>query len=93
MVSGQERDKGTQFFGGTLSNSKGKFKCLACKESPPPRFGPLVGHPDLPIRKTLRRVLGLLTVILLAGIGESIFFIARNLHRVRLKVEKEWQVL
>ena len=33
-----------------------------------------VGHPDLPIRKTLRRVLDPLSVMTLKRVNESIFF-------------------
>ena len=42
---------------------------------PPPHLPPLVGHPDLPIRKTLRRVLVLLTVMILKRVSESSFFL------------------
>ena len=35
---------------------------------------PLVGNPNLPIRKTLRSVLGLLTAMILKRVSESIFF-------------------
>ena len=45
---------------------------LACRETP--IFPPVVGHPDLPIRKTLRRVLDPLTVMILKRVSESIFF-------------------
>ena len=37
-----------------------------------PKFPPLVGHPDLPTKKTLRRVLD--TVMILKRVNESIFF-------------------
>ena len=50
-------------------------KLLACRKNPPPKkilF--LVEHPDLPITKTLRRVLDLLTVINLKRVSESIVF-------------------
>ena len=40
----------------------------------PPKFPPLVRHPDLPIRKTLKRVLDSLTVMILKRVSESIFF-------------------
>ena len=39
-----------------------------------PQFPPLVEHPDLPIRKTLRRVLGLFTVMILKIVSGSISF-------------------
>ena len=40
----------------------------------PPKFPPFVGHPDLPIKKTLRRVLDPLTVMILKRVSESILF-------------------
>ena len=40
----------------------------------PTKLSPLVGHPDLPIRKTLRRVLDSLIVMILKRVSESIFF-------------------
>ena len=47
---------------------------------PPPQFLCLVGHPDLPRRKTLR-VVGLLTVM--------IFFQSKNFTACKIKDEKE----
>ena len=46
---------------------------LATKH-PSPQFSVLVRHPDLPSRKTLRRVFGLFTVIILKSKSEHIFF-------------------
>ena len=43
------------------------------KGAPPPQFPPWVGHLDLSIRKTLRRVVGLPTVMILKRVSESIF--------------------
>ena len=40
----------------------------------PGKIPPLVGHPDLPIKKTLRRVCDLLTIIISKVMGKSIFF-------------------
>ena len=59
----------------------------------PTQFSPLVGHLDLSIRKTLRRVLGLFTAMILKSVSESITFIATNSQRVSLKIEKRWQIL
>ena len=42
---------------------------LACWETP--KFRPLVGHPDLPFRTPLRRVLDLLTLMILKRVSES----------------------
>ena len=47
-----------------LSSRRGKFKLLDLQGDPPsPQFPSLVGYPDLPMRKALRRV-GLLTVMI-----------------------------
>ena len=61
------------FLVGVISNRRGKFKLFGF-QGDPPKFPPLVGHPDLPIRKTLRRVLEALTVMILKRVNESIFF-------------------
>ena len=45
-----------------------------------PKFPPLVGHPNLPIRKTLRRVLGLLTEWFWKERVRVFSFKATNLH-------------
>ena len=39
-----------------LSNRREKFKLIGMQGDPPPQFPRLVGHPDLPMRKTLRVV-------------------------------------
>ena len=49
-----------------LSNRREESKLLGVQEDPPPslpHFLRLVGHPDLPMRETLRMV-GLLTVMI-----------------------------
>ena len=51
------------------------------------QFPPLVGHPDLLIMKTLIRVLGLLTAMILKRVSESIFF--QRFTRCKVKDEKE----
>ena len=73
MVCDQERDKRAQFFGGVMSNRRGKFKILGLQEDSP-QSPPLVGHLDLPIRKVLMKVVGLLSVMILKRVCESIFF-------------------
>ena len=44
-----------------------------CREAFP-ESPPLVGQPDLTVRKTLRRVVSPLTVMVLKRVNESIFF-------------------
>ena len=80
------------FLVGVISSRRGKFKLLGL-QGDPPQFLPLVRHHDLPIRKTLRRVLGLLTVITLKRVRESIFFKAANLQHVQLNMKKRGQIL
>ena len=63
-----------------LSNRRGKFKLLGLQGDPPPQFPRLVGHPDLPMRKTLR-VVGLFTVM--------IFFQRKKFTVCKIKDEKE----
>ena len=64
---------GLNFSVGVVSNIRGKFK-LFVLQGDPPQFPPLVGNLDLLIRKTLRRVLYPLTVMILKRMSESIFF-------------------
>ena len=61
----------------------------ACKENPRPQLSSLVEHPNLPIRKTLITVLGLLTVIILKRVSESIFFQSNKFTACKVKDEKE----
>ena len=69
MIRGQ---KGSFFSGDDM---KHKMKAqIFWRTGRPTKFSPLVGHPDLPIRKTLRRVLDSLTVMILKRVSESIFF-------------------
>lgn len=53
----------------------------------PPKFSPLVGHPDLSIRKTLRRVIDLLTVMVLKKMSEIIFFQINIFTKCKFKGE------
>ena len=50
---------------------KGKVHTIWLAGRPPTQ---LVGYPDLPVRKTLRRVVDLLTVMILKRVSKSIFF-------------------
>ena len=71
-----------------LSNRRGKFKLLGLQGDPPPppstQFPLLVGHSDLPMRKTLR-VVALLTAM--------IFFQSKKLTVCKVKDEKEEKIL
>ena len=55
----------------------------------PTQFPSLVGYPDLPIRKTLSRVLGLFTEITLKRVSESICFESHKFTTCKVKDEKE----
>ena len=81
----------TQFFGEGDTQQKGKIQIfwLAGRL---PQFFFLLGHAGLPIRKTLRRVLDLLTVMILKRLTESIFF-QINEVTASLKIKKRWQIL
>ena len=70
---------------------KGKLQTYGFAGRPPSstQFPPLVGHPDLPIRKTLRRVLGLFTAMILKRVSESIYFQSNKFTTCKVKGEKE----
>ena len=80
---------GLNFLLGGVSNRKGKFKLFGFQREPPPQFCPLVGHPDLSIKKTLAKVLGLLTVMISNRLSESIFFQSNKLLACKIKDENE----
>ena len=48
-----------------------------------------MGHHDLPIKKTLRRVLGLLTVMILKRVIQSIFFQSNKFTGRKVNDEEE----
>ena len=75
------------FWWGVISNRREKFKRLACRATH--KFPPLVGHPDLPIRKTFRRVLDPLTVMILKRVTESVFFQINKFTACKFKDKKE----
>ena len=77
------------FWWGMISNKRGKFKLLSWLGEPFQKIeirgiSPLVGHPDLPIKKTLR-VLGLHTAMVLKRVSESIFFQCNNFTACKVK--------
>ena len=86
-------DRWSQFFAGGDFQRKGKLQTFwLTGRLPHLSFFFLVGHPDLPIRKTLRRVLDLLPVMILKRVSESIFFEINKLT-VSLKRKNRWQIL
>ena len=64
---------GTKFFSGGDIQQKRKVQTFWLAGRPP-KFPPLKGHPDLPIKKTRGRMLDPLTVMILKKVSESIFF-------------------
>ena len=84
----REGTEGLNFLVGVTSNRRGKFKLLGL-QGESPQFPPLVGQPDLTIRKTLRKVLGLLTVMILKRVNESIYFQSNKFTASEVKDEKE----
>ena len=66
-------DRWTQSFAGGNIQQKEKVQTFWFAWRPP-KSPSLVGHPDLPIRKNLRKMLDLLTVMILKRVSESIFF-------------------
>ena len=90
MECDQERDEGTQFVGKRVYPTEEKSSnFLAYRESPAPQFSPSVGHPDLPIMKTLRRVVVLFTVMILKRVSESIFFQNKKFTECKIKDGKD----
>ena len=79
------RTGGLKFLVGVISNRRREFLGL---QGDPLQFSSLVGHPNALIRKTLRWVLGLLTVMILKRLSESIFF-ESNKSTARVKNEKD----
>ena len=78
---------GLSFLVGLISHRREKFILLGLQRDPP--ILSLMGHPDFPIRKTLRRLLGLLTVMILERVSESIFFQSNKFIAYKVKGEKE----
>ena len=88
----------TQFFGaglrevGVIPNGRGRFEILDVRLDPP-HVPPLKENPDLPISKTLRSVLGLLTVMILKRVSESIFFQSNKFTVCKVRDGKEAKCL
>ena len=55
----------------------------------PPQFSTLVRHPDLCIKKPLIRVFGLLTVMILKRVNESVFFQSNKFTACRVNDGRE----
>ena len=66
---------------------------LAYRGSLPTQFLPLVGHPNLPIRKNMRNVVRLLNVMILKRVMESTFFQSNIFTACKIKDGKEVKIL
>ena len=55
----------------------------------PPKCTPLMGHLDLHIKKTLRSVFGLLTVMILKKVSQILLFQQNKFTAYKVKDEKE----
>ena len=72
-----------------LSNRRGEFKPFwLVRKSSSTELPRLVGQPNLPIKKTLSMVLGLLTVIILKRVSGSVFFPSDRFTACKVKYEK-----
>ena len=89
VICDQERDGGTQLFGGGDIQQKGKVQAFGLAGRSRLQFPPLVGHRDLPIRKTQMRVVGLLILMILKRVSESFFCQSKKLTACKVKDEKE----
>ena len=82
-----ERNRGNLiFWWGQYSTEGEKSNFWACRETP--QLSPLVEHPDFPIRKNLIRVVGLLSVMILKRVGDTIFFQSERFTACKVKEEK-----
>ena len=71
------------------SQQKGKLQTYILQGDPSIQFPPLVRHPDLPIKKILRRVLGLFTAMILKRVCDSNYFKSNKFTTCKVKDEKE----
>ena len=81
-------DMGAQCFGGGDIQQKWRVQTFWLAGGPT-KSSPLVGHPNLPMKKTLERVFYLLTVIILNRARESIFFQINKFTACKFKDKKE----
>ena len=88
MVCDQGREGGTQVFGEAgYPTEGGSSNFWICRLNP--QVPSLVRHPVLLIKKTLRRVLGLVTKTILKRVSKNIFFQSNKLTACKVKDGKE----
>ena len=81
--------RGLNFLVERVSNRREEFKPFwLVRGSSSTEFPHLVGEPNLPIKKTLSMVLGLLTVIILKRVSGSVFFPRDRFTACKVKFEK-----
>ena len=84
-----EEGQRTRLLSGGDIQQKGKVHIFGLAGKSPTQFPPIVGHPDLPIWKTLVRVPGPFTVMILKGVSEDIFFQSNKFTACKVKDGKE----
>ena len=89
----REEQWGFNFLVGVISNRIWRFKILCLRGELPLLFQvpPLKGNPNLPIRKTLRTVFSLLTVMILKRVNQIIFFQGNKFTVCMVKNKKRRQ--
>ena len=70
-------------------DKRGRSNILACSGTYPKPSPSLSGTPWFPLRETLRRVIGLLTVMFLQRESESIFFQSHKFTQFNIKDRSE----
>ena len=97
-VCAQKGDAETRFFSGSGIQQKGEVQTFSYAGKVRGGggggggggFPPLVANSDLPIRKILMRVVGLLTVM--ERVSQSIFFQSKGFTACKFKMKKRWQI-
>ena len=79
--------RGAQLFGGNDTQQNGEAQSFRLAGENP-YVSPLVEYLGLPTRKVLRRVLDLLTIVILKRLSESIFFQSSKFTAFKVKAEK-----
>ena len=89
MCRDQEKDRATQYFCGSDIQQQWKVQTFGLAKGTSRQIPFLGGTLNLPIEKPLRRVLGLLTIIILKRVSENIFFQSIKFTTCKVKEEKE----
>ena len=89
MWSGKAKgQRESKFLWGVISTEEESSNLWNCRETSA-QFHPLVGHLDFPIKKILRTVLGLFTVMIWKRLSDSIYFRSNKFTACKVKDDKE----